>query len=101
MSAPRLDRCLTCRAQDVDQEHADRCRITAAAHADAVAHGRGDVGIHGRMTSDLWAHVHTRTGDPEAARDVVKQVIDLGWRPVVGKVDTWTPVDAAPEGGAR
>ena len=86
----RLDRCPTCRCVDVDTDHADRCKVRTAALRDAVAHGRREeVLIHGQKTNDLWAHVNTRTGDPETARDVVKAVIDLGWRPVVGKYDLW------------
>lgn len=87
----RLDRCPTCRSQDVDLIHADRCKIRDETSAAAVKHGRDlEAPIHGQKTRDLWEHVVTRTGDHEAARDVVKQVIDLGWRPVVGKYDTWT-----------
>lgn len=86
----RLDRCPTCRSQDVDREHADRCKLRDATSAAAVKHGRDlDPPIHGQKTRDMWAHMHTRTGDPEVARDVVKAVIDLGWRPVVGKYDLW------------
>lgn len=92
MSDQRLDRCPTCRAADVDTIHADRCKLLNDTSAEAVAHGRReDVMIHGQKTRDLWAHVNTRVADPTAARDVVKQVIDLGWRPVVGKFDIWTP----------
>lgn len=88
----RLDRCPTCLAQDVDETHAVRCKLLTETSAAAVKHGRSDaVMIHGQKTRDLWAHIHTRTGDPEAARDVVMAVTDLGWRPVVGKYDTWTP----------
>lgn len=87
----RIDRCPTCLVTDVDQSHATACAVRTKARADAIAHGCGDIGIHAAKTKDLWAHVHTRTGDPETARDVVKQVIDLGWRPVVGGFNTWTP----------
>ncbi|NYD39925.1 hypothetical protein [Nocardioides panaciterrulae] len=90
MSSDQRLTCTTCRASDVDAEHVDRCAARAKARADAIAHGRGDTGIHATKTADLWAHIHTRTGDPEVARDITKQVIDLGWRPVVGHHDLWT-----------
>lgn len=91
MNTDRLDRCPTCRAADVDERHAVRCELLYETSAAAVKHGRSDeVMIHGQKTRDLWAHIHTRTSDPEAARDIVRAVIDLGWRPVVGKYNTWT-----------
>lgn len=85
----RVD-CRTCRAKDVDDAHVNRCAVRTKARADAVAHGRGDIGIHGAKTNDLWAHIFTRTGDPLVALDITRAVIDLGWRPVVGRYDTWT-----------
>lgn len=94
----RLDRCPTCRCADVDREHAERCKRRDETSAAAVKHGRDlDAPIHGEKTRDLWAHIATRFGDAEAARDVVKQVIDLGWRPVVGKYDTWSPTPTRAE----
>ena len=94
--------CKTCRARDVDSTHVQRCAVRTKARADAVAHGRrDDVLIHGAKTDDLWSHIHTRTGDPEMARDIVKTVIDLGWRPVVGRYDTWTAPTNDDEGEAR
>jgi hypothetical protein len=96
----RLSRCPTCRAADVDQPHADRCKLLSETSAAAVAHGRNlDAPIHGAKSRDLWAHINTCVGDPAAARDIVAKVIDLGWRPVVGRYDTWKP--AEPEGGAQ
>lgn len=90
----RIDRCPTCRAADVDQIHAARCKLLDHASAAAVKHGRDANGgpIHGQKSRDLWAHFNTRLADPEAARDLVVNVIDLGWRPVVGKHDIWSPV---------
>lgn len=92
----RVDRCPTCRAADVDQIHADRCRLLYKTSAAAVKHGREANGgpIHGQKSRDLWAHLHTRLADPEKARDVVIAVIDLGWRPVVGRYDLWSPPPA-------
>lgn len=85
----RLDRCPTCRCADVDQTHAEKCAIRTKARADAIKHGRDlDKPIHGSTTEDLWAHFNTRT-DPETARDLTRVVIDLGWRPVIGKYDRW------------
>jgi len=98
MPETRLDRCPTCRAADVDQRHADRCKLLDDTKSAALAHGRQEhVMIHAAKTHDLWATVHTITGDPAAARDVVMRVIDLGWRPVVGKYDLWTKPTATPD----
>lgn len=83
----RVD-CASCRAKDVDREHVDRCTARVNARAEAVKHGRGDIGIHGERTSKLWHRAHDLTGDPWLAAEITKAVIDLGWRPVLG-YDAW------------
>jgi hypothetical protein len=93
--------CRTCQARDVDQSHVQRCAVRTKARADAIAHGRGDVGIHATKTSDLWAHAFSRTCDPIVALDLTKTVIDLGWRPVVGRYDTWETAPAPAGGGSE
>lgn len=91
MADVRIDRCPTCRAADVDVLHTVRCKLLNETSAAAVKHGRDASGgpIHGQKSRDLWAHFNTRLDDPEAAQDLVVKVIDLGWRPVVGKYYTW------------
>jgi hypothetical protein len=34
-------------------------------------------------TDDLWAHLG-HVASPEDATRIVRQVVDLGWRPVIG-----------------
>ena len=84
----------------MDQVHVDRCRLLDKTSAAAVKHGREATSgpIHGQKSRDLWAHFNTQLADPEMARNLVVKVIDLGWRPVVGRYDLWTPCATAPEG---
>lgn len=74
--------CDACGAHDVTETHVGRCRRNTAARREAEAHGEAQ-GIPTVTTSDLWAHLG-HVGNAEEATRIVRQVVDLGWRPVVG-----------------
>lgn len=75
--------CATCPARDVTEVHIGRCQRTMAARTAAEEHG-SQQGIPVVAMADLWAHLG-HVGNPEEATRIVRQVVDLGWRPVVGK----------------
>ena len=75
--------CDACGARDVTETHVGRCRVTTAARKEAAALGAAQ-GIPGVTTDDLWAHLGHASSSPQDATRIVRQVIDLGWRPVVG-----------------
>jgi len=68
-----------CGARDVTDTHIGRCRRNHDALTDAEA----AQAIPAVTVADLWAHLG-HVGSPEDATRTVRQVIDLGWRPVVG-----------------
>lgn len=77
----RMD-CPTCPARDVTDAHIGRCELTTRTRKAAEDHG-AQQGIPPVATADLWAHLG-HVGNPEEATRIVRQVVDLGWRPVVG-----------------
>jgi len=99
--------CATCGSRDVTETHVDRCQRRTAARADAQAHGTAQ-GIPAVTTADLWAHLG-HVANAEDSTRIVRQVVDLGWRPVVGsdKRRLWsthgdptaTKPETEPEGG--
>jgi len=78
--------CPTCPARDVTPEHIQRCAYVETARAEAVALGTG-YDVPQVTTADLWAHLGHVAAPPDATR-IVRQVLDLGWRPVVGRDDS-------------
>lgn len=95
MAEARLN-CPCCGTRDTIQNHIDRCRRSHTARAEAEALGVGQA-IPAVTTSDLWAHLG-HVASPEDATRIVRQVIDLGWRPVVGsdKRRLWSKPDPTP-----
>lgn len=83
--------CPCCRSRDVTADHIDRCRVIHTARAEAEAHGATQA-IPAVATADLWAHLG-HVACPQDATRIVRQVIDLGWRPVVGNdpARKWRP----------
>lgn len=83
--------CTTCGSRDVTYHHTQRCRIQTEARTEAKALGATQ-GIPEVATDDLWAHLG-HVAMPQDATRIVRQVIDLGWRPVVGSEPNrkWTP----------
>lgn len=80
-SAVRLD-CQSCGAHDVTEAHIERCRIITTERDAAIAHGE-TYRVPAVTTADLWAHFG-HVASPQDATRIVRQVLDLGWRPVVG-----------------
>lgn len=80
--------CAVCGARDTTLHHIDACEWADTNRRLAWAHGN-EAGIPPVTTDDLWAHM---SGHPEDATRIVRLVIDLGWRPVVGsdKDRLWT-----------
>lgn len=74
--------CPSCRSRGVTEAHIGRCRRTYAARTEAEAHA-AEQAIPAVTTADLWAHLG-HVASPEDATRIVRQVVDLGWRPVVG-----------------
>lgn len=81
-TATRLN-CQSCGSRDVTEGHIERCRIITTERDAAVAHGM-TYGVPAVATADLWAHFG-HVASPQDATRIVQQVLDLGWRPVVGK----------------
>ena len=75
--------CPTCPVHDTTPEHIARCAVTTRARTEAKAHGT-TYDVPEVATDDLWAHLG-HVASPEDATRIVRQVLDLGWRPVVGK----------------
>jgi hypothetical protein len=75
--------CPDCGARDVTEHHIPRCHRNHVARTEAETHGATQ-GIPAVTTADLWAHLG-HVASPEDATRIVRQVVDLGWRPVVGK----------------
>lgn len=73
-------RCPVCGSVDVTQGHLEHCQQVDKARSDAVTHGV-QYEVPAVATADLWAHVG---GYPVDATRLVRLVLDLGWRPVVG-----------------
>ena len=86
--------CACCGSRDVTQDHIDRCRRSYTARTEAEAHGAAQA-IPEVTTADLWAHLG-HVASPEDATRIVRQVVDLGWRPVVGSNQTrlWSREEA-------
>lgn len=83
-SRDRYSKCPVCSNADVNGLHVDRCEERERYRQHALAAGRA-AGIPDVTINDLWAHVSSRTSSVLYATEVVRLVIDLGWRPVVGK----------------
>lgn len=83
--------CACCGVRDVTQRHIDRCRAAYTARTEAEAHGAAQA-IPAVTTADLWAHLG-HVASPQDATRIVRQVIDLGWRPIVGgdAARKWAP----------
>lgn len=81
MSTDKLD-CACCGTRDTTDRHIERCRRNHGARTEAEAHGAAQA-IPAVTTADLWAHLGHVASDEDATR-IVRQVVDLGWRPVVG-----------------
>jgi hypothetical protein len=77
----KLD-CKCCGSRDVTEAHIERCRRTTSARIAAEVHA-AEQAIPSVTTADLWAHLG-HVASPEDATRIVRQVVDLGWRPVVG-----------------
>lgn len=98
--------CPSCSARDVTETHLGRCSVQTAARSEAVVLG-ASYGVPEVTTADLWAHLG-HVGNAEEATRIVRQVLDLGWRPVVGSDPkrlwtkaTTTPTVPTEEGEAR
>jgi hypothetical protein len=74
--------CPTCGNRDATDTHIGRCRVTTASRKEAEVHGTAQ-SIPAVTTADLWAHLG-HVASPQDATRIVRQVVDLGWRPVVG-----------------
>ena len=74
--------CPSCGAKDVTTNHVGRCERTRASRSEATQLGSA-CGVPAVTTDDLWAHLG-HVASPEDATRIVRQVLDLGWRPVVG-----------------
>lgn len=81
MTTAKLD-CPCCGSRDVTETHIGRCRRNHTARTEAEAHGAAQA-IPAVALADLWAHLG-HVASPEDATRIVRKVIDLGWRPVVG-----------------
>ena len=92
--------CQCCGSRDVTQNHIDRCRMRFTARTEAEAIGAAQA-IPDVTTADLWAHLG-HVASPQDATRIVRQVVDLGWRPVVGSDPRrlWNPTTAEPKEGA-
>jgi hypothetical protein len=75
--------CSSCGGRDVTENHLRRCQILTTERSAAVAHGE-TYGVPAVTTADLWAHLGHVAASPHDATRIVRQVLDLGWRPVVG-----------------
>jgi len=90
MTAPvaDVDGCATCGDRSaVSAEHRTVCAARAAARAEVE--GLASIGARPVALLDLWAHLTTpRAGGPYCSPlvgvEVVRLVVDLGWRPLVG-----------------
>lgn len=78
---PRIS-CDACGSRDVPEGHVQRCTWTTERRTAAVKHGE-TYGVPAVTTDDLWAHLG-HVASPDDATRIVRQVLDLGWRPVVG-----------------
>ena len=93
-----MNNCPACGGRDVTDAHLGRCQITTsevtcpaclgawlASHAErkaAAEHG-ATYAVPPVTTDDLWAHLG-HVASPQDATRIVRLVLDLGWRPVVG-----------------
>lgn len=75
--------CPTCHSRDVTENHIGWCAVRTAARVEAQSLGDAQ-SIPSVTTDDLWAHLGHASSSPQDATRIVRQVIDLGWRPVVG-----------------
>ena len=75
--------CPACGGRDVTESHLRRCEIVNTERSTAVRYGE-TYGVPAVTTADLWAHLG-HVASPQEATRIVRQVLDLGWRPVVGK----------------
>lgn len=82
MTYPAEDKnCRVCGARGVTEFHVTRCEQRAAEHH-SVTRAATEAGVDLMRALDLLAHVRSGRGDDPAA--IVRAVIDLGWRPVIG-----------------
>lgn len=90
----RID-CPSCSSRDVTPDHLGRCERLHVNRAAAVSLGAGH-DVPAVTTADLWAHLG-HVASPEDATRIVRQVLDLGWRPVVGKDSArlWQQIEQA------
>lgn len=79
----RLD-CPTCPSRDVTETHIEPCARRTRARNEAKALGE-TYGVPAVTADELWAHLGHVAVSPEDATRIVRRVLDLGWRPVVGK----------------
>lgn len=88
--ATDVDRaCPTCGARSlVDALHPVRCAYRKALADNVEAHA-AEHGIPATPALDLFAHMCELRRDAEIAHRAVLQVVDLGWRPVVGSTPEW------------
>jgi hypothetical protein len=74
--------CQSCGGRDVTETHLRRCEIVNTERSAAVAYGE-TYEVPAFTIADLWAHLG-HVASPQDATRIVRQVLDLGWRPVVG-----------------
>lgn len=77
-----MNNCPACGGRDATESHLRRCQIVTTERRAAAAYG-GTYAVPGVTTDDLWAHLG-HVASPQDATRIVRQVLDLGWRPVVG-----------------
>jgi hypothetical protein len=82
VSGLRID-CPSCGTRDVPPGHVQRCKRIHSNRLAAAQLG-DDYGVPTVTTDDLWAHLGHVAAEPEDATRIVRLVLDLGWRPVVG-----------------
>lgn len=93
--------CPHCPVCDVGPNHIERCKVRTAALAEAEVLGAAR-GVPAVTTADLWAHLG-HVAMPQDATRIVRQVIDLGWRPVVGSDPKrlWSSESSNPPAGGE
>lgn len=74
--------CPTCQSRGTTPEHQTRCERLQMHRQAAIDHG-ATYSVPAATTADLWAHLGHVASAEDATR-IVRQVLDLGWRPVVG-----------------
>ncbi len=85
-SRDRYAHCPVCKSGDVNGLHVDRCQESRMYLSVAVESGVAN-DVPPVTTEDLWAHLNSRTHNEMSSAAIVRLVLDLGWRPVVGSDD--------------